>query len=84
MSKFAYDDDVPVTLGDALKGWSEGKLGDRQAMEIAGIEDTFELVETAIMHDVSFPSKLTPEEERQVEEFVDAVTKQNRPRSKAK
>ncbi|WP_315922083.1 hypothetical protein [Mesorhizobium sp. SP-1A] len=81
MSKFAYDPDVPVTLGDALKRWSEGKLSDRQAMEIGGIEDTFELIETAIMHDVSFPGKLTPEEERQVEEFVAAVTRGKTPSS---
>ena len=73
MSKITYDPDVPVTLGDALKGWSEGKLSDRETMEIGGIEDMFEFIETVIMHDVPFPTKLTSEEERQVIEFTAAA-----------
>ena len=78
---YSYNRENPVTLWDALNGWSEGRLSDREAMKIGGIEDMFELLELAIMHGVPIRTKLTPEEERQVAEFVAAVTQGKTPSS---
>lgn len=68
--QYVYDRENPRTLWDALNGWSEGTLSWKEAIRIGGLEDRLDLIAAAVEHGVPFPGKLSPEEEKQAEEFT--------------
>jgi hypothetical protein len=59
-----------ATLNDILTAWQAGKISYRQALELTGIDNLFDLYQAAISSDVKIRTALIPREQR----IADAVT----------
>ncbi|WP_315922085.1 hypothetical protein [Mesorhizobium sp. SP-1A] len=70
---YNYNRENPVTLWDALNGWSEGALTWEQAIRIGGLDDRYELIATATLHGVPIPVELTDDDRVRVDEFIRVI-----------